>query len=302
MHHAVRVEQHIVRLYIAVHDALLVDVAHGAAKLGDPEAHRLLGEGLARDVEAQVATIHQVHDDVQVLDVLEAVAQIAEERVVEVLEHAALANYVADTLGAYDCYTTSAYPAPRPPIACKPTFVLPYVLERKCEARVLALDDAHLAKGALADYTQQPEVVEVHCVPLSVSLLRRGSWLAIDVCLLCWTLIGTMESRLCDYAPWSVNTTGFPLLWPMVGDRGSQERLSNACGWPAIWQPGWWSAGTKVGGGRCSARRQARSTERRIRLSIATTAGGQRQRTRQERKRRPRSFEAARLVGVSRCG
>lgn len=39
---------------------------------------------------------HRVY--VQVFDVLEAVAQIAEKRVVEVLEHAPLSNYIPDAL------------------------------------------------------------------------------------------------------------------------------------------------------------------------------------------------------------
>jgi hypothetical protein len=52
--------------------------------------------------------------DVQVLDVLEAVAQIAEEGVVEMLEHAALADDIADALRPYDCYTTSAQVPGRP--------------------------------------------------------------------------------------------------------------------------------------------------------------------------------------------
>jgi hypothetical protein len=43
------------------------------------------------------------------------------------------------------------------------TFILSYVLERECEARILALHDAHLSEGALADDAQQAEVVEVHC-------------------------------------------------------------------------------------------------------------------------------------------
>ena len=45
---------------------------------------------------------------------------------------------------------------------CRQTFIFSYILERKGEAGVLALDNAHLAKGALADNAQQPEVVEVH--------------------------------------------------------------------------------------------------------------------------------------------
>jgi len=42
---------------------------------------------------------------VQVLDVLEAISQVAEERMVEMLEHPAFANDVANALGPYDCNT-----------------------------------------------------------------------------------------------------------------------------------------------------------------------------------------------------
>jgi len=61
---AVRVEKHIVGLDIPVHDALLVYVAHGAAELRHPELHGILGEGLSRDVEAQVAAVHEVDHDI----------------------------------------------------------------------------------------------------------------------------------------------------------------------------------------------------------------------------------------------
>jgi hypothetical protein len=50
--------------------------------------------------------LHHVH--VQILDILEAVAQIAEEGVVEVLEHTALANDIADALGPNNCDTALA--------------------------------------------------------------------------------------------------------------------------------------------------------------------------------------------------
>lgn len=52
------VKQHIVGLDVSVHDALAVDVAESTAELSDPEANGVLGEGFARDVEAQVAAIH----------------------------------------------------------------------------------------------------------------------------------------------------------------------------------------------------------------------------------------------------
>ncbi len=44
------------------------------------------------------------------------------------------------------------------------TFIFTNVLERKGEAGVLALDNAHLAEGSLADDAQQTEVVEIHYV------------------------------------------------------------------------------------------------------------------------------------------
>jgi hypothetical protein len=64
---ALGVEQHVVGLDVPVHDALLVDVPHGAAKLCYPEAHRLFSEGLAGDVEPKIAAIHQIDYDVAAL-------------------------------------------------------------------------------------------------------------------------------------------------------------------------------------------------------------------------------------------
>jgi hypothetical protein len=54
---------------------------------------------------------------------------------------------------------------------CRQTFIFSYILERKGEAGVLALDNAHLAKGSLADDSQQPEVIQVHCLLWSAVLV-----------------------------------------------------------------------------------------------------------------------------------
>lgn len=105
---AIRVEQHVVGLDVTVDDVLLVDVAKSAAQLRDPEANGLLGEGLSRDVEAQVSTRHKIDDNVQVLDVLEAVSQVAQERVVEMFQHPSFSNHVPHALTAYHCGYISA--------------------------------------------------------------------------------------------------------------------------------------------------------------------------------------------------
>lgn len=55
---ALGIQEHVVWLDVPVHNALLVDVAHGAAQLGDPKAHCLFGKCLPRDVEAQIAAVH----------------------------------------------------------------------------------------------------------------------------------------------------------------------------------------------------------------------------------------------------
>jgi hypothetical protein len=49
---ALGIQQHVVWLDVPVHDALLVDVAHGATQLGYPEAHCFFSKRLSRDVEA----------------------------------------------------------------------------------------------------------------------------------------------------------------------------------------------------------------------------------------------------------
>jgi hypothetical protein len=50
-----------------VHDALLVYVPHRAAQLRDPEADGFFCEGFPRDVEPQIAAIHQINHYVSAL-------------------------------------------------------------------------------------------------------------------------------------------------------------------------------------------------------------------------------------------
>jgi hypothetical protein len=128
MHMAILIQQDIVRFYVSMYDALPVDIPQRTAKLGKPESNSLFGEGFARYVESKVSTSHEVYNEVpvrivsicpsnlplsqifqecnlQVFYILKAIPQIAQERVVEVFEHSAFADYISYTLGSYDCAT-----------------------------------------------------------------------------------------------------------------------------------------------------------------------------------------------------
>ena len=48
------------------------------------------------------------------------------------------------------------------------TFIFPYVFEGKCEAGILALDYANLAKGSLPYHAEQSEVIEVDWLCMKV--------------------------------------------------------------------------------------------------------------------------------------
>ena len=99
----IRVEQHVIRLDVAMHDILPMDITQSATQLGHPEANRLFGEGFSRDVEAQIAACHQIDDNVQVFDVLETVAEIAEKGVIEVFQHTSFSYHVAHAFTAHHC-------------------------------------------------------------------------------------------------------------------------------------------------------------------------------------------------------
>lgn len=58
------VEEHVVRLDVSVDDALTMDVSQGTAQLGNPEANSLFSKCFSRDMESQIATTHQVDDEV----------------------------------------------------------------------------------------------------------------------------------------------------------------------------------------------------------------------------------------------
>jgi hypothetical protein len=80
--------------------------------------------------------------DLQVFHVLEAVPQIAQERVVQVLQHPSLPYYVP-----YAFWTDH--------------FVFPDIFECESKTGIFAFDNSNFAKGTFAYYSQEAEVVEV---------------------------------------------------------------------------------------------------------------------------------------------
>jgi hypothetical protein len=95
----VAVEQQVLGLQVAVDDVVRVQVVEGQRDLGGVE----LGDGvrealrLAQQAE-QLAALDKVHDHVQVLGVLEGAPQGDQERVLDLLQHAALVVGVLDLL------------------------------------------------------------------------------------------------------------------------------------------------------------------------------------------------------------
>ena len=112
-----RIQQNVIRLHISVNDTLRVDISQRTAKLCNPKSDSFLCKAFSRDMEPQVTTIHQIHDnvaflrsvrritgkgsnrDVHVFDILKAVSQVAKEGMVQMLEHASFTNDIPYAFG-----------------------------------------------------------------------------------------------------------------------------------------------------------------------------------------------------------
>ena len=96
-----------------MYNTLSVNISQRTSQLGHPKLESFLGKGFSGDVEAQVSSCHQVDHNVpvslshclisrdihaQVFDVLKREAQVAQEGMVEVLQHPSLANDIAHAL------------------------------------------------------------------------------------------------------------------------------------------------------------------------------------------------------------
>lgn len=110
---------------------------------------------------------------------MEAVSQVANERMVDVFEHPPFADDVAHALGFDDWFASHQYyihsagtRASRSnraaafhetqAVSLWHTFIFADVLQRERQVGVLALDDADFAKSTATDDSQQAEVIEIY--------------------------------------------------------------------------------------------------------------------------------------------
>lgn len=61
---SIGIEKHVVWFDITMYDALTMYISQRTAELGDPESDCVFGECLSGDVEPQVATTHEVDDEI----------------------------------------------------------------------------------------------------------------------------------------------------------------------------------------------------------------------------------------------
>lgn len=64
MHVAICVQEHVVRLYISVDDALAMHIAQGAAKFRYPKANCFLCKRFSRYVKTKVTAAHEIDDEI----------------------------------------------------------------------------------------------------------------------------------------------------------------------------------------------------------------------------------------------
>lgn len=163
-----------------------MNVSQCTTELCNPESDSLFRERFPGYVEPDIATIHQINDDVpagvlgdsdssihvmytacrhadsQVFHILEAVPQITQKRVIEVLQHPPLPYDIPHTFRAHH-------------------LIFPDVFEGKGEARIFALHNPDLAKRSFADDAQEAKVVEIDLIgqndglAIGVAHLRSGA-------------------------------------------------------------------------------------------------------------------------------
>lgn len=61
---SLRVQEDVIRLEVSMYDPLRMDVSQCTSQFGNPEPHCFLGEAFPRDMESQIAAIHEIHNDV----------------------------------------------------------------------------------------------------------------------------------------------------------------------------------------------------------------------------------------------
>lgn len=111
-----------------MNNALRVNIFQSTPEFGHPKAHRFLSKAFSWDMESQITAIHQIHHDItsqisatwqrveegndcvkkplqdaHIFYILEAVSQVAQEWVIQVLEHSPFTDDIPYTFRPNHC-------------------------------------------------------------------------------------------------------------------------------------------------------------------------------------------------------
>jgi hypothetical protein len=97
-----------------------------------------------------------------IFDILETVTQIANELVIQVLQHPPLPYYVPHALRSNDC-VPKCQRMSSPSASGSRAFIFADILQGERQPSILPFHNSNLPKCTLSDNPQQSEVIEVHC-------------------------------------------------------------------------------------------------------------------------------------------
>lgn len=150
------IQKNVVGFDIAVHYALAMKIRHTRGQLCCPEANYGLRKvTLGIYVISKITTKHEVKNEEAIIIVLESIAEVAQERVIDLLKQSPFLDDVSNSLLSH-------------------ALLLVHVLERVEFLALFMLDDTNLAKGTFTDHSVEVEVIEGN-LGGEVDILRRST-------------------------------------------------------------------------------------------------------------------------------
>jgi len=136
------VQKNVVGFDITVHNSLAVKIHETRGQLSSPKANYVLRKiALAVKMISKVATEHEVQDEEAIIVILESIAKVDQEGVVDLLKQSSFLDDVGNSL-LFDA------------------LLLVHVLERIKFLALFMFNDANLAKGTFTDHSVEVEVIK----------------------------------------------------------------------------------------------------------------------------------------------